>query len=68
MGIQCGNSKPTGEKPAVNIPTDTNKETLTKQAVESYEAAIRFQKEGNWAAYGEAIKKLGLNGINVLVF
>ncbi len=41
------------------IPTDTSKEGLLKQASESYETAIRAQREGDWTRYGEEIKKLG---------
>ncbi|OGY20962.1 MAG: hypothetical protein A2113_01505 [Candidatus Woykebacteria bacterium GWA1_44_8] len=36
--------------------TDTD---LAKQAQAAYEAALKAQKEGNWAAYGEEIRRLG---------
>jgi len=43
-------------KPAsVIIPTDN----LTKQAAETYDAAIRAQRDGDWGRYGEEIRKLG---------
>ena len=59
FGADVDQTKPVEEKPTVEIPTDTNKETLTKQAVQSYEAAINAQREGDWARYGEEIKRLG---------
>jgi len=37
-------------------PAETD---LAKQAQETYEAALKAQKEGNWAAYGEEVRKLG---------
>ena len=37
----------------------TEETDLTKQAQEAYEAALKAQKEGNWTAYGEEIKRLG---------
>jgi len=43
-------------KPAsVIVPTDN----LSKQAAETYDAAVRAQREGDWGRYGEEIKKLG---------
>ncbi|MCX6704605.1 MAG: UPF0182 family protein, partial [Candidatus Woesebacteria bacterium] len=32
---------------------------LAKQAQDAYEAALKAQKEGNWATYGEEVRKLG---------
>jgi hypothetical protein len=32
---------------------------LTQKAIEHYELAIKAQRNGNWALYGEEIKKLG---------
>ncbi|MBI2049523.1 UPF0182 family protein [Candidatus Roizmanbacteria bacterium] len=52
-------SEPSREIPAEEIPTDTTKEGLLKQASEAYDASIRAQKEGDWARYGEEIKRLG---------
>ncbi|MEK7633549.1 MAG: UPF0182 family protein [Patescibacteria group bacterium] len=45
----------TQDKSAQGKPT----KDLFKQAQELYDEAIRSQKEGNWALYGETIKKLG---------
>lgn len=50
---------PKGE--AVETPpvlTQDHQELL-RRAVEAYEEALRAQKEGNWARYGEEIKRLG---------
>ena len=39
--------------------TDQPTNNLFKQAQELYDEAIRSQKEGDWARYGEVIKQLG---------
>ncbi len=39
--------------------SDSSMENLLKQAIEAYNTAVRAQKEGDWARYGEEIKKLG---------
>jgi hypothetical protein len=39
-------------------PTEDTQETL-KRAVGIYEEALRAQREGDWARYGEAIRRLG---------
>ncbi len=52
-------TKPAGETVTSKAPADTSKENLLKQAAEAYEAAIRAQRDGDWARYGEEIKKLG---------
>ena len=57
--IQSGQTKPSGNTPAPSAPTDTTKEGLLNQANESYETALRAQREGDWTRYGEEIKKLG---------
>ena len=64
--IQSGQTKPAGETPASSAPTDpsrgeagTTKESLLNQANESYETALRAQREGDWTRYGEEIRKLG---------
>ena len=44
--------------PSIETP-DTSGENLTKQAAETYDAAIRAQRDGDWGRYGEEIKKLG---------
>ncbi len=37
----------------------TNTKELAAQANQSYEAALRAQREGDWTRYGEEIKRLG---------
>ncbi len=51
----------TQDKSAQGKPTITVDQTndLFKQAQELYDEAIRSQKEGDWARYGETIKRLG---------
>ncbi len=34
--------------------------SLARQAAETYDRALQAQRQGNWAAYGEEIKKLGV--------
>jgi uncharacterized membrane protein (UPF0182 family) len=41
------------------IVSDQPTKDLFKQAQELYDEAIRSQKEGDWARYGETIKRLG---------
>ena len=41
------------------IIVDQQIRDLFKQAQELYDEAIRSQKEGDWASYGEALKRLG---------
>ena len=52
-------AKPGGVTAPSVEPTDASKENLAKQATETYDAAIRAQKEGDWGRYGDEIKKLG---------
>ncbi|MEK7502186.1 MAG: UPF0182 family protein [Patescibacteria group bacterium] len=59
FGTPEGQTKPSGETSVAPVSTDTTKEGLLKQANESYETAIRAQREGDWGRYGEEIKKLG---------
>lgn len=59
FGASVGEDQTVSEISAAQTPTDTNFDTLIRQAVESYEAALRFQREGNWARYGEEITRLG---------
>ena len=40
-------------------PADTETATLAEQARAHYERAMKAQREGNWALYGEEIKRLG---------
>lgn len=52
----------TQDKSAQGKPTianDQQTKDLLKQAQELYDEAIRSQKEGDWARYGETIKRLG---------
>lgn len=42
----------------LRLPTSSNQELL-RRAAEIYDAALRAQREGNWARYGEEIRKLG---------
>jgi uncharacterized membrane protein (UPF0182 family) len=46
------------EKPAPQ-PVSADAATLAAQAREHYDRALRAQRDGNWALYGEEIKKLG---------
>src|SRR3989339_1379543 len=41
------------------LSTDQQTNDLFNQAQQLYDEAISFQKEGNWALYGDTIKKLG---------
>ncbi len=43
----------------LTISDDQQTSDLFKQATDLYDEAVRFQKEGDWAGYGEAIKRLG---------
>ena len=40
-------------------PLTVEEAALAAQAQEHYQRAIKAQREGNWAQYGEEIKKLG---------
>lgn len=44
------------EKTAENIKATTT--DLAKDAMRAFERAIELQRQGNWAGYGEEIKKL----------
>jgi uncharacterized membrane protein (UPF0182 family) len=46
-------------KPAPSAPPTGDAAELTLQARETYERAMKAQREGNWAQYGEEIKRLG---------
>ena len=61
FGTISDQAKPTEEKPTVTTPTDVSisKEDLLKQAGDTYQAAMRAQRDGDWTRYGEEIKKLG---------
>lgn len=45
--------------PTPTTPVDASEESLLQQAVNTYDAALRAQRDGDWARYGEEIKKLG---------
>jgi uncharacterized membrane protein (UPF0182 family) len=38
---------------------DADRKALAAEALAHYERALAAQREGNWALYGEEIKKLG---------
>ena len=59
FGTAEGQTELSQETSVVAAPADISKEGFLKQANESYEAAIRAQREGDWGRYGEEIKKLG---------
>ena len=44
------------ERPA---PGDADRKALAAEALAHYERALAAQRDGNWALYGEEIKKLG---------
>ncbi|HEX2445322.1 MAG TPA: UPF0182 family protein [Vicinamibacterales bacterium] len=47
-------------QPPPAVPPDTESlESLAARAQEHYQRAIQAQRDGNWALYGEEIKKLG---------
>ena len=49
-----------GAKPATpQTPLAADVAALTAQAREAYDRAMKAQREGNWALYGEEIKRLG---------
>ena len=52
-------STTTAAKPAPAAPAASDVAALTLQARETYERAMKAQREGNWAQYGEEIKRLG---------
>ncbi len=58
---ESGQAKPSGvfARIAPTGEADMTKEGLLQQATQSYEAAIRAQREGDWGRYGEEIKRLG---------
>ena len=61
FGESVKKAKPTTQTPTFAAPTDVSisKEDLLRQASDAYEIAIRAQRDGDWARYGEEIKKLG---------
>ena len=67
QGYQTSSTEqPTQEKqasPAAKATTDTetdsSRDEFLQQASDAYDAALNAQKSGDWAKYGEEIKKLG---------
>jgi len=61
FGTSDQKAKPDTQTSTTTAPIDVSisKEDLPVQASDTYEAAIRAQKEGDWAKYGEEVKKLG---------
>ncbi len=62
-GRQGTRGKPQGSattKPSTSggIPLEDSQERIRK-ALGTYEEALRAQKDGDWARYGEAIRRLG---------
>lgn len=47
------------EPPAPSKPETRTIEDVLSRALEAYEEALTAQKDGDWARYGEAIKRLG---------
>ncbi len=41
------------------LPLTKNNEERIRKAAETYEEALRAQRDGDWARYGEAIRRLG---------
>jgi hypothetical protein len=57
---------PAAEPGSGTVSTPAPSQDLTARAREHYQRAIQAQREGNWALYGEEIRRLGevLNQIN----
>jgi hypothetical protein len=45
--------------PGITVDKTTAPSNLAKEAMSLYERAINLQRQGNWAGYGEEVKKLG---------
>jgi len=50
--IVAGNGAPETRAPAQSVAQ------LSRSAMESYDRAVRFQREGNWSKYGEELERL----------
>jgi uncharacterized membrane protein (UPF0182 family) len=50
---------PPSGAPGTATPPAPQTENLAQQAQQTYQRALQAQREGNWAAYGEEIKRLG---------
>lgn len=56
--VQNATSEPQVAAPSAT-PSDINTQSLSAQAKQHYDRAIQAQREGDWARYGEEIKRLG---------
>jgi uncharacterized membrane protein (UPF0182 family) len=54
-----GGATTTPPAPGTTRPESTDASSLAEQARTHYSRALQAQREGNWALYGEEIKKLG---------
>lgn len=59
FGTSANQSQTIIQLPVATTTVDMSREDLLQEATEVYEAALRAQREGDWARYGEEIKKLG---------
>ncbi|TSC54328.1 MAG: hypothetical protein LiPW31_160 [Microgenomates group bacterium LiPW_31] len=59
FGIATEKTQRITEIPTATTPVDANKENLLQQAINTYDAALRAQRDGDWARYGEEIRRLG---------
>lgn len=60
FGVSDGQPQPVITRtPVITTPIDVTKDDLLQQATEVYETALKAQRDGDWARYGEEIKKLG---------
>ncbi len=59
FGIATEKTQRITEIPTAAMPVDASKENLLQQAVNAYDAALRSQRDGDWARYGEEIRRLG---------
>ena len=69
FNINMGNSNPNTSNPGSvtpNQPSGNSNDELIKEAKNLYDSAVEAQKQGDWAKYGDYIKKLGdlLSGNN----
>lgn len=59
FGAGAAKREPEGTRIEAGVAPALDIQGMIKQAGEVYEAAIRAQREGNWARYGEEVKRLG---------
>jgi len=53
---QPASTSPAAAKPATAAP---DVQALIREANQHYERALQLQRQGDWAGYGEEVKKLG---------